>query len=244
MITSPSGKKYIGQTIQNLQKRWEQHLDASKRHYKDNCKVLNKSIRKYGDKHFKIEILEECETEYLNTKEIEYITKYNTIVPYGMNIKLGGSNGKHHEDTKKAISNSLKGRIVSYDTKIKISNKKNPDMPMYMLKIKNGYRICNHPMGPEKRFICKSKTDDYNYTRAKEYLDKLNCLTEPIFNIKKTVEKYIQKHKNGYCVKFPNEKVKYFVSKNLPNNVLYNNALIHLNKLKSMSAVQRLNGSG
>jgi group I intron endonuclease len=244
LITSPSGKKYVGQTIQSLDKRWKQHIDASKKEYKDHCKVLNKSLKKYGEKHFNIEILEECDDEYLNEKEILYIEKYNTIVPNGMNIKNGGSNGKHHFDTKQKISDSLKGREISFETRLKLSNTKNPDLPMYMLKMIDGYRICNHPMGPEKRFISKSKSDEYNYDRAVQYLTKLNNLTEPILVIKSENETYIQKHKNGYCVKFPGEKSKYFVSKSLSLEELYKNALSYLNELKSKSAVQRLNGSG
>ena len=244
MITSPSGKKYIGQTIQDLEKRWKQHIDASKREYKDHCKVLNKSLRKYGEKHFKIEILEECQTENLDIKETEYIKKYKTLIPNGMNIKLGGSNGSHHETTKEKISNSLKGRVVSLETKKKLSQLKNPNLPMYLIKCKNGYRVCNHPMGPEKKFICKNKTHDYNYDRAVEYLNKLNKLTEPLILEKQFKELYIQKHKNGFCVKYPGEKCKYFVSKNISVNILYENAKSYLNEIKSKSAVQRLNGSG
>jgi len=244
MIISPSGKKYIGQTRQCIKKRWMQHINASKKEYKDHCKVLNKSLRKYGYNNFDIVILAECENEYLDIKELEYINKFNTIVPNGMNIKYGGSNGLHNEETKTKISNSLKGREVSYDTRIKLSNNKNSNLPMYMLKLKNGYRICNHPMGPEKRFITNNVTDDYNYNRAIEYLNMLNNLTEPIVKKQNSNEQYIQKHKNGYCVKYPNEKSKYFISKILSVEKLYENALLYLNELKSKSAVQRLNGSG
>jgi len=244
MIISPSDKKYIGQTIQTLEKRWKQHIDASKRLYKDNCKVLNRSLRKYGYENFKIYVLEKCETENLDIKEAEYINMYNTLVPNGMNLKTGGANGLHHCDTKKKISESLKGKNVSYETRLKLSNTKNPNLPMYMLKIQNGYRVCNHPMGPEKRFISSKQTDEYNFNRAIEYLHILDNLIEPIFVIKKSREKYIQKHKNGYSVKYPDEKIKYFVSKSFDNNILYQNALSYLNELKSKSAVQRLNVSG
>lgn len=77
---------------------------------------------------------------------------------------------------------------------------------MYLIKCKNGYRVCNHPMGPEKKFICKNKTDDYN-DRAVEYLNKTNKLTEPLILEKQFKELYIQKHKNEFCVKYPGEKV-------------------------------------
>lgn len=206
--------------------------------------MLNKAIRKYGDKHFKIEILEECLDNELDIKEIEYIEKFNSIVPNGMNIKLGGCGGKHNETTKKQISNSLIGRIVSKETREKLSENTNPDLPMYLIKTLNGYRVCNHPMGPEKRFISKTKSDEYNLQRALKYLEKLNNLEEPLKVEKSTLEKYIQKHRNGYCVKFLSEKTKYFVSKQISNEILYQSALSYLNELKSKSTVQRLNGSG
>jgi group I intron endonuclease len=243
MITSPSGKKYIGQTIQCLEKRWKQHVDASKRSYKDHCKVLNKSLRKYGDSNFKIEVLEECENECLDNKELEYIEKYDTIVPNGMNIKKGGANGTHHNDTKQKISESLKGRKISNETRLKMSKNKEYDLPMYVLKIRNGYRICNHPMGPERKFASKYESNDDKYNKAIEYLNLLNNLTEPIVAQKRNIT-YISKHKAGYAVKYPNEKPKYFVSKNIPNEILYENAVLYLNQLKNKNAVQRLNDSG
>lgn len=243
-IISPSNKIYIGQTITSLEKRWKAHLEDAHRNYKNHCKVLNKAIKKYGDKNFIIEIIEECRDEELDNKEIEYIKKYNSQVPNGMNIKLGGSNGNHHENTKKKISDSLKNRLISYETKQKLSNTTNPDLPMYLIKCKNGYRVCNHPMGPEKKFVSSKKTDEYNLQRALGYLEKLNNLTEPIVVKKPVYEKYIQKHRNGFCVKYPTEKPKYFVSRNISNDILYQNALNYLNELKSKSDVQRLNGSG
>lgn len=243
-ITSPSNRIYIGQTIGCIEQRWKEHLEDAHRSYKNHCKVLNKAIRKYGDKNFTLEIVEECRNEDLDLKEIEYIEKYNSQIPNGMNIKLGGSSGKHHESTKKKISNSLKGRIVSNETKKKLSESTNPNLPMYLIKCKNGYRVCNHPMGPEKKFISSKKSDEYNFQRALGYLEKLNNLTEPLDIKPKLYEKYIQKHKNGYCVKYLSEKPKYFVSRNISNDILYQSALNYLNELKSKSDVQRLNGSG
>jgi group I intron endonuclease len=244
MITSPSGKKYIGQTIQPFEKRWKQHIDSAQRKYKDNCRILNKTIRKYGKEQLKIEVLEVCQDRELDAKEQEYIQKYNTIVPYGMNIKAGGKSGKHNEETKLMISQSLKGRVVSRETREKLSSTTNPDLPMYMLKIKNGYRISNHPMGPEKRFISKTKPIKYNYERALEYLKKLDGLKQPLEIQRKIQDTYIQKYKHGFCVKYPGAKPKYFVSKNVQVEELYKSALNFLNEIKLKSAVQRLNGSG
>lgn len=243
-IVTPSGKGYIGQTIQPVDKRWKQHIDAASREYKDNCKVLNRAIRKYGSKHCVVTILEECKDEELDTKEQQYIQTHNTMVPHGMNIKFGGKTGKHNEISKKLISQSLLGRQVSNETRLKLSLTTNPNLPMYMIKTKHGYRVCNHPMGPEKKFISKTKSMDYNFQRGMDYLNKLNILTEPMIVYKVIKEVYIQKHKNGYCVKYPNTKPKYFVSKSKKAEELYSLALNYLNDLKSTSTVQRLNGNG
>uniref|UniRef100_A0A6C0E4D6 GIY-YIG domain-containing protein n=1 Tax=viral metagenome TaxID=1070528 RepID=A0A6C0E4D6_9ZZZZ len=244
MITSPSGKRYVGQTIQPLDKRWKQHVDSAQRAYKDHCKVLNKSIRKYGQKHFIVEVLQECENDDIDSLEEKYIQQYNTLVPNGMNIKGGGKSGKHSEISKQKISDALQNRQVSQETREKLSSTTNPGLPMYLIKVQNGYRVCNHPMGPEKRFISKTKPVEYNYTRAIEYLNKLNRLDTPLILHKEQKELYIQRHKNGYCVKYPGTKPKYFVSKTSSTTKLYEAALNYLNDIKSMSAVQRLNVSG
>lgn len=244
-ITSPSNRIYIGQTISSIEKRWKEHIEDAHRSYKNHCKVLNKAIRKYGHKNFILEIIEECRDEDLDIKEIEYINKYNSQIPNGMNIKLGdGNSGKHHETTKEKIGDSLKGRIVSEETKEKLSQSTNPDLPMYLIKCPKGYKVYNHPMGPEKKFISSKKTDEYNLQRALGYLEKLNSLKEPIVVKLSQYEKYIQKHRNGFCVKYLSEKPKYFVSRTISNDILYQSALNYLNELKSKSDVQRLNGSG
>jgi hypothetical protein len=230
-LTSPSGKIYIGQTIKTVEKRFKEHLEDTNRVYKNHCKVLNKALRKYGGFHFKIEELENCSDNDLDKKEIEYIIKYDSQIPRGMNIKLGGSSGKHHEESKKKISLSLQGRTVSKETREKLSNTTNHYLPMYLIKCDPGYRVVNHPMGPEKRFINKKKGDDYNLNRALEYLEKLNNLSSPLVVEKSSNEKYIQKHRNGFCVKYKTN-IKYFMSKKLLNEELYISALNYLNEIK------------
>ena len=42
--------------------------------------------------NFKFEIIEECSIEELNEKEQYYIKYYNSLVPNGYNLTLGGSN--------------------------------------------------------------------------------------------------------------------------------------------------------
>lgn len=85
--TSPSGKKYIGQTIQSLQERARQGKGYRK------CGVFYRAILKYGFDAMKVEILEECDISLLDEKEREWIDFYDTRVPNGYNIAEGGITG-------------------------------------------------------------------------------------------------------------------------------------------------------
>ena len=164
--------------------------------------------------------------------------------PYGYNIKSGGSSAKHHEETKVKISNSLLGREVSMETRTKMMiTKKKSDLPMYLIRVKDGYRVCNHPKGPEKRFLGKKQTDEQKLDRALKYLNHLNSLEDPIV-IEKSLPMYLQKHRNGFAIKYPCFKSKYFVSKSISQEENYKLALEYLNSLNLTEKVQRLNGNG
>ena len=77
-----NGKSYIGQTRYTLEFRWKQH-----QHKKDNTYFHN-AIHKYGIENFSIEILEKCNIEDLNSREIFYIAKYDTF-KNGYNLTIG-----------------------------------------------------------------------------------------------------------------------------------------------------------
>jgi group I intron endonuclease len=105
-----NNKCYIGETIQNLAKRWKDHKSAIKRD--GGCKALKSAIKKYGLDNFKFEVIIICFDEDRLIYEKEYIKKYNSMVPNGYNILAGGQEGvlgfKHSEETKKKISEKSK----------------------------------------------------------------------------------------------------------------------------------------
>lgn len=82
-----NGKSYIGQTRYTLEFRWRQHL-----HKKDNVYFHN-AIKKYGAENFSLEVLEECDVDKLNSREIFYIAKYNTFEE-GYNLTIGGDGNR------------------------------------------------------------------------------------------------------------------------------------------------------
>lgn len=72
--TSPSGKRYIGQTKTTLKERAG---SINYRSYK-GCTAFYNAIQKYGIENFKVEILCEVPEELLTETETQYILYYDT----------------------------------------------------------------------------------------------------------------------------------------------------------------------
>lgn len=81
-----NGHSYIGQSI-CIEQRWKNH-----KHYDKDCEnyPLYRAFRKYGIDNFSFEIIEECEPNFLDEKEIYWINFYNTLNE-GYNQTSGGS---------------------------------------------------------------------------------------------------------------------------------------------------------
>lgn len=84
-----NGKMYVGQTSKTPLQRFKMHVQDSYRNNERYNSALHRAIRKYGESNFKIETLEECEIESLNSKEIYWIDKLGTF-KNGYNMTLGG----------------------------------------------------------------------------------------------------------------------------------------------------------
>lgn len=116
-----NNKKYIGQSI-NIEERWYRH-----KYYLDNNKHQNihlqNSWNQYGRDAFSFYVLQECSLDYLDDVEKYYINFYNTMDNNkGYNLESGGSSNKRiSEETRKKMSGSHKGKILSEDHKVKIS---------------------------------------------------------------------------------------------------------------------------
>ncbi len=94
---------YIGQTT-NLEERWRKHKTT-----RSKCRYLKNAFNKYGIENFEFKLICVCFDCDLNRFEINYIEKYDCLVPKGYNLRAGGENGgKHNNETKIKISNSLK----------------------------------------------------------------------------------------------------------------------------------------
>lgn len=96
-----NGKKYIGQDSKNNP------------NYLGSGDFLKKAIQKYGKENFKKEIIEYCDSlEELNEREIYWLNYYNV------------SNDSLFYNCININRGSRKGRKVSFESKIKMSNAK------------------------------------------------------------------------------------------------------------------------
>lgn len=113
-----NNKIYIGQT-NDCKRRWAEHrcLAHTNHNYKS---ALYAAMRKYGNKSFTFEVIEECADDKMSERERFWIQHLNSMVPNGYNMTPGGETlygehnpfyGKHHsEHTKALISAKNTGR--------------------------------------------------------------------------------------------------------------------------------------
>lgn len=124
-----NNKKYIGETIQEPEKRWKEHIYTIKQG-KNCCPMLAKAVNKYGLDKFEFKVLIICFDGDRLHYEKQYIEKLNTIVPNGYNVAKGGYGGgafigkKHTEETKQRLReiNRVRYAELSEETKQKIIN--------------------------------------------------------------------------------------------------------------------------
>ena len=111
-ITSPSGRSYIGQTL-NFRKRMSDH---------NNCvsnSIFHKTVKKYGMENFTIEKIHsgvESKSK-LNELETLEIVRNNTIYPNGYNMNLGGDSRLATEEAKRNMSLAHKGKPAEWKRK-------------------------------------------------------------------------------------------------------------------------------
>lgn len=106
-ITSPSGKIYIGQSV-DIENRFKTYLRYS---CKSQPKLLA-SLKYYGSEKHKYEILFLCSKDELSKQEKYFVDLHNSFnSKNGLNVRDGGGNkAKLSDEQKLKISNSLKGK--------------------------------------------------------------------------------------------------------------------------------------
>jgi len=116
IFCSINSKYYIGQAI-DVDKRIKAHLNklSANTHHSP---YLQHSFNLYGKESLTFEVLEYCNIEELDDKEIYYISKYNSLNPNGFNCTIGGNGMRgfvFSETTKQNWSNKRKGKYLGIE---------------------------------------------------------------------------------------------------------------------------------
>lgn len=130
--TSPSGKIYIGQTV-NERKRRNRFLNLNDSY---GGPKIDRARRKYLPENFIYEVIFEIEADnikdILNEKEIYYINQYDSVES-GYNCDAGGNSRIGYVPTDEARLNMSKaqlGRKQSEETKRKLSEQRKGIAPL------------------------------------------------------------------------------------------------------------------
>lgn len=108
LITSPSGKYYVGQTTEkNFWKRMGDHRRAA-----ECCTALRRAVKKYGWNNMKVEILGTTrQLHKLNDYERKFVKLYKSFGKQGYNLLSGGrSNYRMSDKTKQRMCRSWRNR--------------------------------------------------------------------------------------------------------------------------------------
>jgi len=166
------GKIYIGQTSRSLKIRFNEHCLSN-----SGCHKVQSAIKKYGRENFKIELITITGTQSVaDYWEIYFIDKYQTLSrEYGYNIRDGGSVGKfnnkgrkHTPDELSKMSKSQIGRIISFETRQKMSEAKKDYIP-WNKRSKTNLQTPNPKLLPRDQLLLIANDKRSAKIIAKEY---------------------------------------------------------------------------
>lgn len=127
------GKRYVGQTVKTLDKRFSDHVRGSRR---KNASLISKAIKKHGIENFTVTLLCQLTSQAeADAKEIELIEEFQTRDrSKGYNIAIGGvcnvmTGLRMPEEMRLKISFAHKGKKLSEEhcqkiSQIQMGNKK------------------------------------------------------------------------------------------------------------------------
>ncbi|MDE0681608.1 MAG: GIY-YIG nuclease family protein [Candidatus Poribacteria bacterium] len=110
ILTSPSGKQYVGKD-NNLPSRVRDHLRGNS----PQCPAIHDAIQKYGSDTFSVEIIQYPGISHEALKVVERwkIRQLQTVSPDGYNLTEGGDGGSISGETRQKISKSNKKRVAN-----------------------------------------------------------------------------------------------------------------------------------
>lgn len=118
-LTSPSDKRYIGQTTLSFKQRLGIHKYDSKKY---SNRAICRAIKKYGLENFQKYILIECPEEEADFWESFYIKLFNTYGENGYNLDTGGHKYRHFKRNPEATAKMARTNTGRRNTPEAIQN--------------------------------------------------------------------------------------------------------------------------
>jgi group I intron endonuclease len=170
-LTSPSGKKYIGQSW-HIYKRLQDYKSLYGR-IKNQIKLFN-ALKKYGSDNFTFEIIDLCENQSeMDRKEQFYIMDVYDSMNSGYNCTEGGSKGKISLETRNKMSKAQSGENNAFYGK-QHSNKTKE----HLRKINTGKKLSNEIKEKMKNAQKGEKSWCYGIPRSEETKNKIRQKNE------------------------------------------------------------------
>ena len=113
-----TGKKYIGQTVEKMQRRVLRHFRTI------NETKISRAIQKYGKYDFVYGVIEDIDDNNLLDEREKYWIKFYDAVKNGFNIKEGGKCARGYKQSQSSIEKrrqKLIGKSLSNEHKEKLS---------------------------------------------------------------------------------------------------------------------------
>ncbi len=250
----PNGKCYIGQTIQEVTARWNQHrknhLNPNDRSYE--C-LFYRALRKYTYAVVSRSVICECCEEELNSLETSYIKQYNSLVPNGYNSTTGGDlHMQMSEHSKQKMSEKALERFKNKDAIKKISDAaierfKDDDEKLrhsIRMKARDSKTLRRDPeMVDMPKYVRRmKKSSEYYYIIANHPKCKYKSfIVHPDASKSKCLE-YMNRLNLVTEIKQDLSSLSDKLQSSIERNKRIQNQLLELNNIL-MDAVQRLNGN-
>ncbi len=163
MITSPSGKKFIGQSYLLYHKNPATVFGHAR---KFGYTSLLKEAEEYGEDNMNIEVIACCRKGMLEHYQDYFIDVFDTLEPNGLNNRT-----KVDAEVRKRISQTLVDNAIRYD----LDGTQLPKYVKYVdWKDRRGYAIISHPKCKKKDFVSKRKPLDTLKQECMTYLASLD----------------------------------------------------------------------